>query len=91
MSVSPSIGLLVRLSVRVEKWKNKWSRCLCVRVGVEVWIGVGCLCPPVCNDIVTPCYMREGEIERENENEREKEREKKRKRRANKEQTEKHM
>ena len=44
LSVSPSIGLLVRLSVRVEKWKNKRSRCLCVGVGVGVWMGVGCLC-----------------------------------------------
>ena len=54
---------------------------------------VGCLCPPVRNNIVTPCYMREGEREREREGERENEneREKERKRRANIEQTEKHM
>ena len=44
LSVSPSIGLLVCLSVQVEKWKNKLSRCLCVGVGVGVWMGVGCLC-----------------------------------------------
>ena len=66
---------------------------MCVGVEVGVWMGVGCLCPPVRNDIVTPCYMREGEREREREGERENEngREKERKRRANKEQTEKHM
>ena len=39
-----------------------------------VWMGVGCFCPPVHNDIVTPCYMREGESERD-EREREKGRE----------------
>ena len=44
--------------------------CACVwRVGVEVGvgvrIGVGYLCPPVRNDIVNPCYTREGERERE--------------------------
>ena len=64
MSVSPSIGLLVRLSVQAEKRKNKRSRCLSVGVEVGLWMGVGCLCPPIYNDIVTP---------RENENEREKE------------------
>ena len=47
LSVSQSIGLLVRLSIRMEKWKNKGSRCLCVEVEVGVWIGVGCPCPPV--------------------------------------------
>ena len=82
LSVSPSISLLVRLSFQVEKWKNKGSRCLCVGVEVGVWMGVGCLCPPVRNNIVTLCYIgererqREKEGERENENGREKEREK---------------
>ena len=36
-------------------------------VEVGVWIGVGCLCPPVRNDIVTPCYIREGERDRKGE------------------------
>ena len=44
LSISPSIGLLVHLSIRVEKWKNKQSKCFCVGVWVGVWMGVGCLC-----------------------------------------------
>ena len=65
--------------------------CACVwrvGVGVGVRIGVGYLCPPVRNNIVTPCYTREGE--RENESGREKERENARKRQASYKQTEKH-
>ena len=30
---------------------------VCVRRGV--WMGVGCPCPPVCNDIVTPRHLFE--------------------------------
>ena len=31
-------------------WKGRW-------VGRWVWIGVGCPCPPVRNDIVTPRHL----------------------------------
>ena len=37
--------------------KNERSGCLCVRVGVGVWMGVGRPCPPVRNDIVTPRHL----------------------------------
>ena len=31
---------------------------VCVSVGgVEVRLGVGCPCPPVRNDIMTPCHL----------------------------------
>ena len=56
-----SVRWSIRRSVgndRVEKWKNKrFGYFLCVfvcrRVGNGVWMGVGCPCPPIRNDIVT--------------------------------------
>ena len=30
---------------------------VCRRMGFGVWIGVGCFCLPVCNDIVTPRHL----------------------------------
>ena len=30
---------------------------VCGRVGFGVWMGVGCPCPPVRNDIVTPRHL----------------------------------
>ena len=55
--VSQSVGLSV-CSDRIEKWKNKCFRhCLsflmCVGVGVRVWMGFICLCPPVRIDMLT--------------------------------------
>jgi len=61
-SVRPSIGS----GHRVEKWGNERFRyflCMFECWGwVGVWMGVGCPCPPVRNDIVTPrhlfsCYL----------------------------------
>jgi len=64
-----SVGPLVRWSVgpcqRVEKWENERFRsflcmCLCWKgrwMGRWVWMGVGCRCPPVRNDIVTPRHL----------------------------------
>ena len=70
-SVGPSIGPSVRPSVRplvrqhesksgkasvleafrvCLSWKGSW-------VGPWVWMGVGCPCPPVRNDIVTPRHL----------------------------------
>ena len=64
LSVRPSVGPSVRWSVRgdrVEKWENERFRYfLYVFVcGAEfgVWIGYGCPCPPVRNDIVTPRHL----------------------------------
>merc|ERR1712025_1482721 len=61
----PSVRPLGRWSVRhgnrVEKWENERFRyffCMFECLGwVEVWIGVGCPCPPVRNDIVTPRHL----------------------------------
>ena len=59
-----SVRGFVRPSIRgdrVEKWKNE--RCgyfLCMfvyGVGFGLWMGVGCPCPPVRNDIVTPRHL----------------------------------
>ena len=59
-SVSSSVRRSVR-GHRVEKWKNKryrdflWlSECW---GWVGVWMGVGCPCPPVRNNIVTPRHL----------------------------------
>ena len=55
-----SVRPLVR-NDRVEKWENERFRYfLCMFVcgrGVGVWMGVGCPCPPVRNDIVTPRHL----------------------------------
>ena len=46
---------------RVKKWKNEcfgYFSCMFVYgVGFGVWMGVGCPCPPVRNDIVTPRHL----------------------------------
>ena len=67
-SVSPSVGPSVGRGDRVEKWKNeRFGYFLCMFVcgggvgwgvdGVGVRMGVGCPCPPVRNDIVTPRHL----------------------------------
>ena len=57
----PSVRWSVRSGDRVEKWKNeRFGYFLCMfvyGVGFGVWIGVGCPCPPVRNDIVTPRHL----------------------------------
>ena len=59
--VRPSVRPSVRHGHRVEKWENERFRfflCMFECEGwVGVWIGVGCPCPPVRNDIVTPCHL----------------------------------
>ena len=57
-----SIGALGRRSIEiswnVEKRAFGYILCMLVcRVGVRVWIGDGCPCPPVRNDIVTPLHL----------------------------------
>ena len=46
---------------QVEKWENERFRFfffgMCVCGGHGVWMKVGCPCPPVRNDIVTPCHL----------------------------------
>ena len=64
-SVGLSVGPSFRPSARVEKWENKRFRsflcmCLCWKAGwVGRWVsmGVGCPCPPLRNDIVTPRHL----------------------------------
>ena len=59
-SVRWSVSLLVRRSVEVIKLKSgKMSVLDTVYVCLEfgVWMGVGCPCPPVRNDIVTPRHL----------------------------------
>ena len=62
------VGWSVRRGDRVEKWKNeRFGYFLCIFVcgggvgwgvdGVRVRMGVGCSCPPVRNDIVTPRHL----------------------------------
>ena len=56
-SVVPSVCRSVGPSARVEKWENERFRssllmCPCWEGG-WVWMGVGCPCPPVRNEIVT--------------------------------------
>ena len=57
-SVGPSVGPSVRHGDRVE---NERFRCFMCKFEcwrwVGVWMGVGCPCPPVRNDIVTPCHL----------------------------------
>ena len=60
--VRPSIGPLVRWSVTHESKSGKTSVLdiflVCVLVGGHgVWMGVGCPCPPVRNDVVTPRHL----------------------------------
>ena len=59
--VRPLVSLLVRHGHRVEKWGNERFRYfLCMfECGwwFGVWMGVGCPCPPVRNDIVTPRHF----------------------------------
>ena len=57
-----SVGLSVGLSGVIKFKSGKTSIfdtfCLCLIVGgVKVWMGVGCPCPPVRNDIVTPRHL----------------------------------
>ena len=59
--VRRSIGPLL-CNAQVEKWENERFTCslgLCVWDGVRhgMWMGVGCPCPPVHDDIVTPRYL----------------------------------
>ena len=68
-SVGPSVRRSVRLSVRpsarVEKWEKERFRsflcmCQCWKgrwVGRWVWMGVGCPCPTIRNNIVTPRHL----------------------------------
>ena len=59
-SVSPLVHPLVR-DDRVEKQKNNrfryFLRMFECGMGVGVWMGVGCPCPPVRNDILTPLHL----------------------------------
>ena len=65
MRLCPSARQSVRRSVgsgdRVEKWGNwrfRYYLCMFEYWGwVGVWMGVGCPCPPVHNDIVTPRHL----------------------------------
>ena len=56
LSIRPSVDLSISPFVcgdQAEKWKKRaFCVCLCVKRGG--WMKVGCPCPPVCNDIVTP-------------------------------------
>ena len=59
--VRPSVRRSVRNS-RVEKWKNECFRCFFGYVcwwgaGHGEWMGVGCPCPPIRNNIVTPRHL----------------------------------
>ena len=67
-SARPSVRPSVRHGDRVEKWDNERSGYfLCMFVcgggvgwgvdGVGVWMGVGCPCPLVRKDIVTPRHL----------------------------------
>ena len=64
-SVCPSIHLSIHWSVRrgdqVDKWKNeRFGYFLCMfvyGVGFWVWMGAGCPCPSVRNDIVTSLHL----------------------------------
>ena len=60
----PSVRRSVRPLVcnpRVENWKTSvldaFFGFLCWWWGHGVWMGVGCPCPHVRNDIVTPCHL----------------------------------
>ena len=64
-SVHRSVGPSVRPSAWVEKCENECFRTLMCMflcweggwVGCRVWMRVGCPCPPVRNNIVTPCRL----------------------------------
>ena len=61
--VCPSIGWSVGMLIMIESKSGKPSVLdifVYVSVwgmGFEMWMGVGCLCPPVRNDIVTPRHL----------------------------------
>ena len=57
-SVRPLVRPSVRWWARVEKWENERFRYSCeCWGGCWVWMGVGCPCPPVRNDIGTPRHL----------------------------------
>ena len=62
-SISLLVGPLVRPSVSTSRkvgkrvFLNNFCVCLSVCGGCGMWMGLGCPCPPVRNDIVTPRYL----------------------------------
>ena len=63
MRLCPAVRPSVGSGHRVEKWGNRrftFRYYLCMFecwLWVGLWMGVGCPCPPVRNDIVTPCHL----------------------------------